>query len=40
MLYDPEIQRAHVAGGYVLAKKRPTPARIVRLPQGSGLTES
>ena len=40
MLYDAEVHRAHVAGRYVPAKKRPTPARIVRLPQGSGLTES
>ena len=32
-LYDPEIHRAHVAGAYVPAKKRPVPARIVRLPQ-------
>jgi transposase len=31
-LYDPEIHRAHVAGGYVPAKKRPRPARIVQLP--------
>jgi hypothetical protein len=32
-LYDPEIHRAHVAGGYVPAKKRPMPARIVKLPK-------
>ena len=31
-LYDPEIHRAHVAGGYVPAKTRPRPARIVQLP--------
>ena len=36
MLYDPEIHRAHVAGGYVPAKKRSTPARIVALPHRSG----
>jgi hypothetical protein len=31
-LYDPEIHQAHVAGGYVPAKKRPVAARIVQLP--------
>ena len=33
LLYDPEVHRAHVAGAYVPAKKRPKPARIVRLPK-------
>ena len=33
MLYDPAVHQAHVAGAYVPAKKRPTPARITRLPQ-------
>ena len=31
-LYDPEIHQAHVAGGYVPAKKRPVPARSVQRP--------
>jgi hypothetical protein len=31
-LYDPQIHRAHVVGGYVPAKKPPLPARIVQLP--------
>jgi hypothetical protein len=31
-LYDPEIHQTHVAGGYVPAKKRPMPARMVQLP--------
>jgi transposase len=35
MLYDPEIHRAHVAGGYIPAKVRPKPARIVALPHRS-----
>jgi hypothetical protein len=35
MLYGPEIHKAHVAGGYTPAKKRPKPARIVRLPKGT-----
>ena len=33
MLYDPAVHRAHVAGSYVPAKRRPAPARITRLPQ-------
>jgi hypothetical protein len=33
MLYDPSVHQAHVAGAYVPAKRRPTPARITRLPQ-------
>jgi hypothetical protein len=33
VLYDPEIHKAHVAGSYVPAKKRPRPARIVRVPK-------
>jgi transposase len=33
MLYDVEMHRAHVAGAYVPAKRRPLPARIVRLPK-------
>jgi transposase len=33
VLYDPAVHRAHVAGDYVPAKKRPKPARIVTLPK-------
>jgi hypothetical protein len=33
MLYDPEVHRAHVAGGYLPAKARPGSARIVALPK-------
>jgi transposase len=32
-LYDPEVHRAHARGGYVPAKQRAKPARIVRLPK-------
>lgn len=35
LLYDPEVHRAHVAGGYTPAKGRPIPARIVALPRRS-----
>jgi hypothetical protein len=33
VLYDPAVHKAHVAGGYVSAKTRPTPLRIVKLPK-------
>jgi hypothetical protein len=39
-LYHPDIHKAHVARVYTSVKKRPKPARIVRLPQGSELTAS
>jgi transposase len=34
-LYDPEVHKAHAAGAYESAKRRPKPARIVRLPKGT-----
>jgi hypothetical protein len=34
-LYDYAVHKAHAAGGYVPAKQRPKPARIVRLPKGA-----
>jgi hypothetical protein len=33
VLYDPQVHRAHVAGDYMPATKRPKPARIVTLPK-------
>jgi hypothetical protein len=40
MLYDPDIHKAHVARVYTSVKKRPKPARIVRLPKSPEVPES